>query len=362
MSELTCISVIVPVFNGEQHIKRCINSLLNQSFKKKIEIILIDDASKDKSIELIKKFNIPNLKFYSLTVNSGPAAARNLGIKKANGEYLFFLDVDDDISKNSLDELYTVAKSENCDFVCSDFKRIENSRNQRENVYNYQTDINFDNKNLILAMKKEVSDPTLGHLGLFGCNGRLIKRSIISENHILFEENFLFLEDKTFCWKVLGCVNRAIYIRKQLYSYYVYPNVKTQITEFINKGWPIENFKMIKRIIENSLRKKDVEKKEIDKISQQGLIFHIIQVLVSTSRSIVLKKVEKEKAIKFRKDLIIKILKDDEVKKAIKNYLPSKKESKWIPKAISLRSRFLVELACDLRARDVVNRRRKGSE
>ena len=48
--------------------------------------------------------------------------------------------------------------------------------------------------------------------------------------------------------------------------------------------------------------------------------------------------------------------------RAKKNYLPSKKESKWIPKAISLRSRFLVELACDLRARDVVNRRRKGSE
>ena len=90
MSKLTCISVIVPVFNGEQHIERCINYLLNQSFKKKIEIILIDDASKDKSIELIKRFNIPNLKFYSLTVNSGPAAARNLGIKKANGEYLFF--------------------------------------------------------------------------------------------------------------------------------------------------------------------------------------------------------------------------------------------------------------------------------
>jgi len=362
MSGSTYITVIVPVFNAEQHIEKCINSLLNQSFKKNFEIILIDDASKDKSVELIKKFNLPNLKFYSLTVNSGPAAARNLGIKKATGEYLFFLDVDDDISKNSLSELYKIAKLENCDFVCSDFKRIENSKNQRENVFNYQTDIKFDNKSLIEAMKKEVSDPTLGHLGLFGCNGRLIKRSIISENNILFEEKFLFLEDKTFCWKVLGYVNKAIYIRKQLYSYYVYPNVKTQITEFIDRGWPVENFKIIKNIIENSLKRKGVKNQEITKISQQGLIFHIIQVLVSTSRSIVLKKVEKEKALMFRKNLIIKILEDGEVRDAIKNYLPSKKESKWIPKAISFGSRFFVELACDLRAKDVVKRRRKGSE
>jgi len=362
MSELTSITIIVPVFNAQQYVERCINSLLNQSFKKKFEIILIDDASTDKSVELIKKFNLPNIKFYCLPVNSGPAAARNLGIKKASGEYLFFLDVDDDISKNALDDLYKVAKSENCDFVCCDFKRIEGSKNQRENVYNYQTDIYFDNENLIGAMKKEVSDPTLGHLGLFGCNGRLIKRSIISENNILFEENFLFLEDKTFCWKVLSYVNKAIYIRKQLYSYFVYPNVKTQITEFINRGWPIENFKIIKKNIENSLKRKNVDSTEIKKISQQGLIFHIIQVLVSTSRSIVLKKVEKEKAIKFRRNLIIKILEDYEIKKAIKNYLPSEKESKWIPMAISFGSRLLVEIACDLRAKEVLVRRRKGSE
>ena len=75
-----------------------------------------------------------------------------------------------------------------------------------------------------------------------------------------------------------------------------------------------------------------------------------------------MKKVEKEKAIKFRRNLIIKILEDYEIKKAIKNYLPSKKESRWIPIAISFGSRFLVEIACDLRAKEVVSRRRKGTE
>jgi glycosyltransferase involved in cell wall biosynthesis len=362
MLEKICISIIVPVYNAQLHIEKCINCILRQNFQEPIEIILIDDASKDKSVEFIKKFNLNNLKLYSLPVNSGPSAARNLGIKKAKGEYIFFLDVDDSISDNSLNVLYQVAKSENCNFVCADFKRIENSKNQRENVFNYPSDIKFDNKKIIDAMKKEVSDPTLGHLGLFGCNGRLIKRSIIIDNNILFEEKFLLLEDKTFSWRVLGFVESAIYIRKQLYSYYVYPNVKTQVAGFINRGWPIENFKIIKRNIENSLKRKRVNSDEIKKIADQGFIFHIIQVLVSTSRSILLKKIKKEIAKKFRKNMIIKILEDKEVKIAIQNYTPSNKESIWIPKALSLGYVFLVELACIHRAKEVLKRRRKGNE
>jgi glycosyltransferase involved in cell wall biosynthesis len=362
MQEKICVSIIIPVYNGEPFIKKCIKSILNQNFKQSYEIIMIDDGSEDKSAELIKQYYLPNLKLHSLPVNSGPAAARNEGIKQAIGEYIFFLDVDDDISHNTLEILYNIAKEENCEYVCSDFKRIENSENQRDNVFNYSSDMIFDNKKIIEAMKKEVNDPTLGHLGLFGCNGRLIKRSIISKNNILFEEKFMLLEDKIFCWDVLGYVKKAIYMRKQLYSYFVYPNFNTAITKLIDIGWPFENFKIIKKHINKSLKNRGENDLEVIKYANQGLIFHIIQVLVSVSRSIVLKKIDQEKGNKFRKDLINKILSDEEVSTAIKNYTISDKESKWIPRAIRVKSRILLELACNLRANEVLKRRRTGKE
>ncbi len=356
------VSIIIPVFNGETHIKNCINSIIDQDFKDKFEIIFINDASTDKSLEIIKKNQISNLKFFSLSTNSGQSAARNLGIKKAIGEYVFFMDVDDSIEKNTLSILFNKAKEKNCDFVCADFKRIENSKNQRNNTYNYSEDKEFDDHKIIAAMHNELHDPTLGHLGLFGCNGRLIKRSIIINNNIKFEETLRWLEDKTFCWDVLSYVKKAIYIRKQLYSYYVYPNVKTAITDSLLNGFPFQNIKLINKHIRNSLIQRKVSSEKIELLCQQGLIFHSIQILISISRSMELKKIDLKKGKKIRKTLIREILNDVDVLKAIKNYTPSIKESAWIPKAIALRSSFFLELTCNLRAKQVIKKRRKGKE
>ena len=73
------ISVIIPVYNGEPYIKKCLDILMKQDFDELYEIIVVDDASTDKSKEIIKKFKLPNLKLYSLPSNSGPSAARNSG-------------------------------------------------------------------------------------------------------------------------------------------------------------------------------------------------------------------------------------------------------------------------------------------
>ena len=102
MKDLCSISVIVPCYNSESFIKNCLNLLINQNFNKSFEIIIVDDASNDKTVEIIKSYNHSNIKLYFLEKNSGPSAARNLGLKKARGKYVFFLDVDDSISNNIL--------------------------------------------------------------------------------------------------------------------------------------------------------------------------------------------------------------------------------------------------------------------
>ena len=363
MSDQICISVIVPFYNSENHIKNCLRTLLAQDFKKPFEIIMIDDASTDNSKEVIKMHKIPLLQLFSLPSNVGQSAARNVGIKNARGKYIFLLDGDDVIATNTLTTLYNIADQDECDFVFSDYKRTENSQNQRNNIFNYPDDQYFENEEILEAMRKEIYEhnPLFGHLGLFGCNGRLIKRSIIHDNKILFCEELRFLEDKVFAWDVLGFVKKARYVRKQLYSYHVYPNVSTAVIEGVNRGFPMSNFKLVQKHIQNSLRQCGLSDSKIEKFGDQGLIFFIISLLVSYSRCMALGKVESEKGITCRRKIIDEIISDEEVNKAIKNYTPSKKESYWIPKAISWRSRFFLEFACTSKGKETIKMRREGA-
>ena len=362
MSGKIIVSIIVPVFNGEQFIENFLKVLKNQNFNERCEVIFVDDASTDNCFKIIKKNNLENLKLLSLEKNSGPSAARNLGLKNAEGEYVFFIDVDDSIESDTLTKLYFEAKKHNCDYVCSDFKRIENSINQRKNKFNYPENKFFEKEDIMKAMQRELYDPSLGHLGLFGCNGRLIKRALLVENKILFDESLWWTEDRAFSWDVLGVVKNAKYIREQLYSYYVYPNVKTLVIKGLERSTPMKTVKSIMNHIKNGLNKKGFSQELKIKLSRQAIIFHTIQFLVSISRSIVLKKIDRKEGKLLRRKFINEILNDNEVKESIPFYAPSLKESRWIPKAINLRSEFLVEVACNLRANQVVKGRRVGSE
>jgi glycosyltransferase involved in cell wall biosynthesis len=362
MSNNITLSIIVPVYNGEDHIDNCLKNILNQDFDETIEIIMVDDGSTDNSFNIIQNFKITNLKLFRLIKNRGASAARNKGLDLSSGEYVYFMDVDDSIDKDALKNLYLMAKKNDSDFVFSDFKRIIDSKNQRDKTFNYDNDKIFDKSELLQHMQKEINDPSLGHLGLFGCNGRLIKRSVIENGKIRFVEELRFLEDKTFCWDLFGKINNAVYIRRQLYSYYVYPDVQTAITKSINHGFEIAYFELITKKIENSFKSFGLTTNKIEWLVDQGLIFYIITLLVSYSRSMVLGKVPKEEGKKFRGKIIDDVLQNKNIRKAVKNYKISKKESQWIPKAINFGFRFFLELACDHRAKEVVKRRNTGQE
>jgi len=356
------ISIILPIYNGEFFIKNCLSALLAQKNINDCEIIIVDDASTDNSINHIKSYKLRNLKILSLESNSGPAAARNLGLKKSVGEYIYFCDVDDCIDEEALTVLYEIAKDNNCEYVFSDFKKFENQDNQRFGVYNYPNDKIFNNEEILYAMKRELHDSSLGHLGLFGCNGRLIKRTLLIKNNIFFNENLRWMEDKTFGWNALSVVREARYVRKQLYSYYFHPSIKTNVVDSLNRGSSLIYIKLILDQVQKSLRTRLVPELEITKLRQQGLIFFTIQALVSISNQIFLKKIDKIDGGKIRKKLINSIFKDEEIISSIKNYSCSKSESQWIPKAIALRSSLLLEIACNFRARDIANERRRNSK
>ena len=117
------VSVIVPVYNSGKYLKKCLNSLVNQTLKS-IEIIIIDDGSTDKSRKIIAwyKSQYPNIIKVILCSHNGVAYARNLGIKEAQGEYIKFVDADDYLNINTLELMYNAAKEHDVDIVVSPYK------------------------------------------------------------------------------------------------------------------------------------------------------------------------------------------------------------------------------------------------
>ena len=116
------VSVIVPVYNVEDYIEKCLNSLVNQTLED-IEIIIVNDGSKDNSENIIKSFlsRYPQKIKYLKKENGGLSDARNYGIPYATGEYIAFLDSDDYVELDTYENMYNLAKKENSDMVECNF-------------------------------------------------------------------------------------------------------------------------------------------------------------------------------------------------------------------------------------------------
>lgn len=118
------VSVIVPIFNVEQYLRKCLTSIVNQSLKE-IEVILINDGSKDKSREIALEYENKYSNFKLIDKkNGGLSDARNFGMKNAIGEYVAFIDSDDYIDQSMLEKLYNRAKKYNADIACCDLMYI----------------------------------------------------------------------------------------------------------------------------------------------------------------------------------------------------------------------------------------------
>lgn len=111
------ISIIIPVYNAEKYIERCINSFLNQSYQN-FELLLIDDGSSDNSLSICKSMQKCDDRIYVFQGNhGGVSAARNIGLEKAKGDIISFCDADDFISENTFDTIIEVMDSQNIDII-----------------------------------------------------------------------------------------------------------------------------------------------------------------------------------------------------------------------------------------------------
>lgn len=209
------ISVIIPIYNVEKYLEKCLESVINQTYKK-IEIILVNDGSTDESLNICKKYSKSDNRITIINQkNAGVSNARNAGIKKANGDYIIFIDPDDYININMLQILYdNINIADDVDISICAFEKV---------YFNQENDsikkLGKDKKKILdkMTLLKEMTKR--GGIQGFVWN-RLYKKSIIDENKILFSRNIFVCEDFLFNSEYIDKINKGIYTQEKLYYYY----------------------------------------------------------------------------------------------------------------------------------------------
>ena len=130
------ISIIIPVYNVEKYLRQCLDSVLSQTYTN-YEVIMVDDGSTDSSYDICLEYSIKDSRFKSFQKeNGGASSARNIGLDKADGKYVFFLDSDDWIDKNTFQSLLEIAEAEETDFVVSEAVAFDDATG-KEDYSNY---------------------------------------------------------------------------------------------------------------------------------------------------------------------------------------------------------------------------------
>ena len=226
------ISIIIPVYNTEKYIEKCLNSILNQTFND-FEVIAIDDGSTDSSLEILKKYESDERFVIIHKENEGQAVARNIGIKKASGEYITFVDSDDYIDKNMLEDLYRLVQEKDADVAICDI--LKESKADKLVFKNYW-DVNTEkNKNMMTS-----------HMGPVA---RLYKRDLFIKHNIFFKEKIIYEDLATV--PLLAMVSQKIeYIEKPYYHYIIRENSTMQKITYSEK---LENIFDVMTFLENKI-------------------------------------------------------------------------------------------------------------
>lgn len=194
------VSVIVPVYNVEKYITKCLNSLINQTLDD-LEIIVVNDGSKDGSEEIIKEFKKSHKNIiYVKKENGGLSSARNFGLLYATGEYIAFLDSDDYVDRTLYQKMYEKAKATNSDYVECDFYWMYPDHQKHDIGYRYKDKKEMFAKARVVAWNK------------------LIKRGLITDNKLQFPEG-LYYEDIEFFYKLLPHINKFAFVEEPLIYY-----------------------------------------------------------------------------------------------------------------------------------------------
>lgn len=232
------ISIIVPVYKASMHVHKCVDSILDQTYKD-FELILINDGSPDDSGEICEDYALKDSRvIVKHKQNGGVSSARNMGLDIAKGKYIMFVDSDDWIESNTLETLSDQIKSNHSDAIIFGLVKSLTSNNQlvksEFNGFYKESEINISElvSNFVYYLNSAGMQPSWMYV---------FKASIIFEHKLRFNKNLVLYEDFDFNLRYLKHCNKVKFIPQALYHYHVSTSInqlkkrnKTNITSDIN--------------------------------------------------------------------------------------------------------------------------------
>ena len=211
------VSIIVPIFNEEENIKKNVESLLAQIYSN-IEIIFIDDASTDAGLKILNRYDDERINIYLNKENMGTSASRNIGLENAKGKYIMFIDGDDWAEDNLVSILVKLAEKDNLDLVQINHIKEESNKSipqkhfkVKEDIYEGKDDI-LENVSAIISNNKGNEYYSL----IRSVCGKIYKKSIIDKKGIRFKEDLTISEDMVFNLEYLLNAKKLRYEQRYL--------------------------------------------------------------------------------------------------------------------------------------------------
>ncbi len=309
---MSLISIIVPVYNVEKYLKRCLDSLINQTYKN-IEIILVNDGSKDNSLKILKEYQKKDDRIIIIDkINEGVSVARNTGIKAASGKYIGFVDPDDWIENNMYENMLNTIEKYDCNIAFCNYSKDSKIKITKKTLKIKKNVLGkLDIINDLICNMVGVNDFPKYHY-VMGCVWRcLYKKSFIDQYNLRFIPKITIMEDLLFtiealiyCDKV--CIDRGFY-------YHYMKNKSSSLHKYNKKMW-MDQVK-VHNILENLIKEAD-----LDEIMQNRLDSRYIAMAACAVNNEMKKNDAK---LKYKINNIKYIFKDEKLKEVLrrsKNY------------------------------------------
>lgn len=205
------LSVIIPVYNTEKYLNKCINSILCQK-EKDLEIILVDDGSNDSSFEICREYASQYSYIKCIHIeNSGPATAKNKGYEEAQGEYVSFIDSDDEILPEMYNLLIENAKRNDADIACCSYIQVDEN--------GIRTHEEHTGKNYILNQEEGVKHLLEKDMIYSQCWTKIYKKTLLDNYNIRFKDGLKTEEDFIYNLEVFVQSRVIVIVDKPLYVY-----------------------------------------------------------------------------------------------------------------------------------------------
>ena len=277
------LSVIIPIYNAQNTLKRCLDSILNQSYNK-FEIICINDGSTDKSYEILQEYQKKDKRIIVINQqNKGPSATRNYGISKAKGKYITFIDADDWIEKDTFKKVKT-NMNENYEVI-----RINYIINNEKKDTNYKN-VLYNNMQI---KEKIIPEILIGKIPSYSWL-LYIRLDILKKNNWYYNEKINFLEDLEFLLNICYSCKEIYFMEEKLYHYSINTSGITKSKKNYEKNmyYILNAHKEIINIIKKNDKKYKERRKISDTIYANNIINYAYLSYINNNNKSIFKNIE----------------------------------------------------------------------